>query len=58
MFKLLSNTHFCTWLEIRILRSMAEVASVPKAIEIMDTFKNCVYSKKCSEVAKHLKRSY
>ena len=58
MFKLLSNTHFCTWLEIRILRSMADVAGVPKAIEIIDTFKNCVYSKKCSEVAKHLKRSY
>ena len=58
MFKLLSNTHFCTWLEIRILRSMANVAGVPKAIEIIDTFKSCVYSKKCSEVAKHLKRDY
>ena len=58
MFNLLSSTHFCTWLEIRILRSMAIVAGVPKAIEIIDAFKNCVYSKKCSEVVKHLKRNY
>ena len=58
MLNLLSSTNFCTWLEIRILRSMAEVADVPKAIKIIDMFKSCVYSKKCFEVAKHLKKSY
>ena len=58
IFKLLLNTHFCNWLEIRILRSMANVAGVPKAIEIIDTFKNCVYSKTCTEVAKHFKKHF
>ena len=55
---LLSETHFCTWLEIRILRSMADVAEVPEAIQIIDTFAQCVHSRKCSEVEKHFKKQY
>ena len=60
IINLLAKTPFCTWLEVRTLRSMADVAGVPKAIEIIDTFKSCVYSRKCSdlEVRKYLEPKY
>ena len=58
IFDLLSKTHFCTWLEIRILRSMANVAEVPEAIQMIDTFAQCVHSRKCSEVEKHFRKQY
>ena len=58
MFELLSRTHFCTWLEIRILQSLADVAGVDKAIQILNTFEDCVYSRKCSEVIIHFKERY
>ena len=58
IFDLLSKTHFCTWLEIRILRSLANVADVPEAIQLINTFEKCVYSRKCSEVLKHFKEQY
>lgn len=58
MFNLLSKTHFCTWLEIRILRSMASVSNVPEAIQMIDIFEKCVYHRKCSEVMQHFKKPY
>ena len=58
MFDLLSKTHFCTWLEIRILRSMADVSNVPETIQMIDIFEKCVYHRKCSEVLQHFKKPY
>ena len=58
IFDLLSNTPFCTWLDIRILKSMANIAGIPEAIKMMAVFEECVYSRKCSEVAKHFKKQY
>ena len=58
IFDLLSKTHFCTWLEIRILGSMAKVAGVLEAIRMIDIFKQCVHYRKCSEVKKHFKEQY
>ena len=58
MFYLLSETHFCTWLEVRILKSLADISEIPEAIQIINTFKKCVYSRKCSEVIDHFKEQY
>ena len=55
---LLAETHFCTWLEIRFLQSMAKAAEIPEATDIITTFKDCVYSKKCSEVINHFYKVY
>ena len=58
MLNMLSNTHFCTWLEIRFLKSMANIAEIPEAIEMINVFENHVYSKKCSEVIGHFRKQY
>jgi len=55
ILNILSNTPFCSWLEIRILNSMANIADVPEAIQVINTFKTCVYRKKCSDVIKNLR---
>ena len=55
---LLSNTPFCTWLDIRILKSMADVADIPEATQMINIFKDCVYSRKCVEVAKYFREQY
>ena len=58
IFDLLSNTPFCTWLDIRLLKSMADVADIPEAIQMITTFEECVYYRKCSEVTKYFKKQY
>ena len=58
IFDLLSNTPFCTWLDIRILKSMADIAGIPKAKQMIAVFEDCVYNKKCSDVAMHFKKQY
>ena len=58
IFDLLSNTPFCTWLDIRILKSMAYVADVPEATQMIDIFEECVHYRKCSEVDKHFRKKY
>ena len=58
IFDLLSNTPFCTWLDIRLLKSMGNIASIPEAIQMIAIFEKCVYYRKCSEVAKHFKKQY
>ena len=52
-FYLLSNSPFCTWLELRLLKRMAKVANIPEAINMINTFEECVHNKKCSEVAEY-----
>ena len=58
IFDLLSNSQFCTWLEIRILKCMAKVAGVPEATSMLRIFEECVHSRKCSEVEMHFKKKY
>ena len=58
IFNLLSNTQFCTWLEIRILQCMAKVADIPEATSMLHIFEKCVHSRKCSEVKMHFKKKY
>ena len=41
MFDLLSNSPFCNWLEIRILKSMADVAGILEATSILKIFEEC-----------------
>ena len=55
---ILSKSPFCTWLEIRILKSIAKVADVPEAIKVIDLFEKCVYCKNYSEVVKKCKQQY
>ena len=55
MLNILSDTPFCSWLEIRILNSMANIADVPEAIHMIKIFKTCVYRRKCSEVIENLR---
>ena len=58
MFDFLSDSEFCTWLEIRILKCMAKVANIPEAISMLKIFEECVYSRKCSEVKKYFRDKY
>ena len=58
MFDLLSDSQFCTWLEIRILKCMAKVADIPEATSMLNIFEECVHSRKCSEVEVHFKKKY
>lgn len=54
----LSDSPFCNWLEIRILKSMADNADVPEAIQLIETFEKCVYHRKCYEVKNHFKEQF
>ena len=56
IFDVLSNSPFCSWLETRILKSIAKVGNIPEAIRMIDLFEKCVYCKSCSEAFKHFKR--
>ena len=58
IFDLLSDSQFCTWLEIRILKCMAKVANVPEATSMLSIFEECVHSRRCSEVGTHFKKRY
>ena len=58
VFDLLSNSQFCTWLEIRILKCMAKVADVPEATSMLRIFEECVHGRKCSEVEMHFKKKF
>ena len=52
-FDLLSNSPFCTWLELRLLKRMAKVADISEATDMINTFEECVHNRKCSEVAEY-----
>ena len=54
----LSDSPFCNWLEIRILKSMADNADVPEATQLIETFEKCIYHRKCSEVKNHFKEQF
>ena len=58
MFNVLSKSPFCNWLEIRILKCMAEVANIPEAIMMLKIFEECVYKRKCSEVETHFVKQF
>ena len=58
LFDLLSNSQFCSWLEIRILKCMAKVADIPEATSMLNIFEECVHGRKCSEVGMHFKEKY
>ena len=49
-FDLLTDSPFCTWLELRILKRMANVADIPEATHMINTFEECVHSRKCADV--------
>ena len=57
-FDLLTNSPFCSWLEIRILKRMAKAANIPEAMELIEAFEECVHSRKCSEVELHFMKQY
>lgn len=59
LFTVLSDSPpFCNWLEIRILKSMADVADISEAIQMITIFEKCVYCRKCSEFKKHFKKQF
>ena len=55
LLDILSNSPFCTWLEFRILKTMAKV-NISEATQMIDLFEKCVYCKNCSEALKHFKQ--
>lgn len=57
-FDLLATSPFCTWLELRILKRMANVAEVPEATYMINIFEECVHNRKCSEVKLHIIKEY
>ena len=58
ILNLLSKSPFCNWLEIRILKCMANVANVPEATSMLKIFEECVYCRKCSEVKRYFIKDY
>ena len=57
-FDLLTNSPFCTWLELRILKRMAVVADIPEATHMIYTFEECVHSRKCADVKKYFTKEH
>ena len=57
-FDLLTDSPFCSWLELRILKRMAKVADVPEATHMISIFEECVHSRKCSDVEPYLAKEY
>ena len=55
-FDILANTPFCTWLDIRILNSMADIADNLEASEMLAAFEKCVHHRKCSEVIGYFRK--
>ena len=58
LFNVLSKSPFCNWLEIRILKCMAEVANIPEATRMLNIFEECIYNRKCSEVETHFAKQF
>ena len=56
IFDVLLKSPFCTWLEIRILKSIAKVGNIPEATQMIHLFDKCVYCKSYSEALKHFKK--
>ena len=55
LLNLLSNSQFCSWLEIRILSCMAVIADIDEAMSMLNIFEECVHSRKWSQVETHFK---
>ena len=55
---LLADSPFCTWLELRILKRMANVSDIPEAIHMISTFEECVHNRKCADVKPYFKKEY
>ena len=55
---LLINSPLCNWLELRILKRMANVADIPEAIRMIEAFEECVHNRKCTEIKEYLKKEY
>ena len=53
IINLLSIHRYCTWLELRILKTMAAVSKVPRAMELIELFEKCVHQRKIADVAKY-----
>jgi len=58
LFNILSNSPFCTWLDIKILKCMANLAEIPEAKELIKIFEECVHNRKCSEVELYFREQY
>ena len=58
MLDILSDSEFCNWLDIQILKRMGRVAEVPEAMSLIRIYENCIYPKKCSDVKAHIRKEY
>ena len=58
LIDVLSDSPFCNWLEIRILKRMADIADVREATQLIKAFEKCVYRRKCSEVKEHFIKQF
>ena len=57
-FDLLTDSPFCTWLELRILKRMAIVADIPEATQLIRTFEEFVHSRKCADVKQYITKEH
>ena len=46
----LDNPMYCNWLNIRFLKRIVKTINIPKAKDLIQTYEECVYSRKVSEV--------
>ena len=53
IINLLSINRYCTWLELRILKTMAAVSKIPRAMELIELFEECVHQRKITDVEKY-----
>ena len=47
---LLSHSPFCTWLDTKILKDMANTVNIPQAAQLIRVFEECIHCRKCTDV--------
>ena len=49
----LDNPLYCNWLNTRLLKRIVKTIDIPEAEQLIQTYENCVYSRKVSDVKMH-----
>ena len=52
------NPLYCNWLNVRLLKRIAKNINNQRAVKLMQTYENSMYSKKVSEVKQYVSRAY
>ena len=56
--KTLKNPAYCNWLDVRLLKRIANLAEISEAKKLIETYEECLYSKKVLDVTPYFKQIY